>query len=339
MEIKMKILVFHLGGTISCVEENGVLVPNADIKGEFRTIATQFNDVTFEHKNPKPFLSEYLNGSRIGTIVKDVKKAIASKKYDGIILTHGSDTVAYTASALAYALGNNCIPVVLVCSELPISDPASSGKINLCAAVALIVSGNAKGVFAVYKAGATDATVYRATRLLRHKAYEKELSCVGQPYGKVTFSAPANAIFHKNPSYSEGVDELPPIEARFRKTSPIMHILVYPGMSRPKLSLGCKAVILSSYHSGTVDTESEELLRFARKCKRKNIPVFVDGIGEGKSYESMQKYEAFGFKRLPANTSPVAMYMKLWMLISGGLGTDNLPLSLGGDLQKQPSKK
>jgi hypothetical protein len=111
------------------------------------------------------------------------------------------------------------------------------------------------------------------------------------------------------------------------------------GLKRRLELLGCKAVILSSYHSGTVDTESEELLRFARKCKRKNIPVFVDGIGEGKSYESMQKYEAFGFKRLPANTSPVAMYMKLWMLISGGLGTDNLPLSLGGDLQKQPSKK
>ena len=330
----MKILVIQLGGTIGCTLENGVLVPTADLKDEFKSIAFEFNGITFDTKVHKLFLSEYLDGARISIILKDVKKAVQNKKYSGIILTYGSDTTAYLSCALAYALGNECIPVVTVCSEAPVSDPVSSAKMNLRAAVALIASESAKGVFAVYKSTQTEANVFRATRLLRHKAYEKDLSCVGQPYGKVVFNAPANPIFYKNPSFTEKKDEIPPIEAKLKQTSPVMHVLVYPGMVCPKLPFGCKAVILSSYHSGTVDTDNEKLFRFTKKCKRKNIPVFVDGISDGAEYESMQKYDAFGLTRLPANTSPVAMYMKLWMLIAGGFGADNFSLSLGGDIEK-----
>ena len=190
----MKILALHLGGTISCAEENGVLTPSADIKNEFKTIKYEFDGIDFDHKSAKPFLSEYLNGTRISAIIKEIKKAVQSKKYGGIIFTHGSDTIAYTACALAYALGSSTIPIVGVCSELPISNPSSSGKANLRAATALIVSGNERGVFAVYKTSDSEVKVFRATRLLRHKAYETELSCVGEPYGKVLLSAPVNAI-------------------------------------------------------------------------------------------------------------------------------------------------
>ncbi|MGN0505234.1 MAG: asparaginase domain-containing protein, partial [Lachnospiraceae bacterium] len=45
------------------------------------------------------------------------------KYYDGIIITHGTDTMAYTASILSFMLRNIPIPVVLTGSQLPLSHP------------------------------------------------------------------------------------------------------------------------------------------------------------------------------------------------------------------------
>ena len=62
----------------------------------------------------------------------------AHGKYDGIIVTHGTDTLPYSAAALSYALGNNCIPVCLVSSNYPIEDERANGVDNLHGAIRLI---------------------------------------------------------------------------------------------------------------------------------------------------------------------------------------------------------
>lgn len=341
----MRILVMHSGGTISCEEKNGVLTPSLDIKPEFDMIKKHISGVSFTHKKMTPFLSEYLNGVTVSRIVKEIKKAVSSEKYSGIILTHGSDTLAYTAAALGYALGVSCMPVVCVCADLPLSYPNSSGHINLLAAVALIASGEAKGVFSVYRTSETAASVLRATRILRYRAYESELTSCAQPYGaidlsslltdkKSRFISPQTPIFIKNTLYQECADELSPLKVNLKKTCPITYLTVTPGMKYPALRRGCKAVILGSYHSGTLDTSSEETKRFARVCKRKGIPVFVDGTGLTADYESMLAYKELGLTRLPSLSSPVAMYMKLWLLTENGVSslTGAIKSSLCGDI-------
>ncbi len=342
----MKILVIHLGGTISCDIINGVLSPVSDITGEFRRIAKEVKDVRFYHRRRKPFLSEYLDGAHLTKIGNEVEKAITGNLYDGIILTHGSDTVAYTAAALSYAVGCSSIPVVLVCSELPLSDERSSAPINLRAAVSLIRSGVAKGVFTVYKNSDAEATVFRGSRLLNYRTYESALNCAGEAYGKVVFekaerrilgikqisNAPVIGNFIKNTNYRESSDSLSPLKLKLRKCCPVLNLKVYPGMLYPHPPISCKAVILSSYHSGTVNTRSAEAVRFSKLCKLRKIPVFIDGIGANADYESMLAYDNLGFKRLPPLSSPVAMLIKAWLLISNGESLDKLDLPLGGDL-------
>ncbi len=328
----MRILVLHLGGTIACTMSDGVLKPSADITPYFKKIAKEFKNVSFAHRHPSTFLGEYLNASYINLALKEVKKASESKKYDGIIITHGSDTVAYTACALAYALGNDCIPTVAVCAELPISDSASSAHINLRAAVGLICAQTERGVFSVYKADAGSAYVLRATRLLRYKTYESELSCTGEHYGKVSFIAPTAWIFTKNPLYKELNDELPPLDFKLSKSNPVSVIQMYPSMVCTRPSRSCRAVILSTYHSGTLDTKNPSLRKLCAYCKRKSIPVYADGIGTGADYESMNSFAELEIKRLPAKASPIAMHMKLWALLSCGAEPDAIELSLGGDI-------
>ena len=70
------------------------------------------------------------------------------KYYDGIIITHGTDTMAYTASILSFMLRNIPIPVVLTGSQLPLSHPLTDATDNLRYAFAMAASGIGGGFFA-----------------------------------------------------------------------------------------------------------------------------------------------------------------------------------------------
>ena len=69
--------------------------------------------------------------------------------YDGIVVTHGTDTMAYTASVLSFMLRGIPIPVVLTGSQLPIEHPLTDALENLRIAFAMACSG-APGVFVAF---------------------------------------------------------------------------------------------------------------------------------------------------------------------------------------------
>lgn len=69
--------------------------------------------------------------------------------YDGFVVSHGTDTMAYTASAVTFMLPNIDIPVVFTGSQLPLTDMLSDGPDNLRTAFAMAASG-APGVFLAF---------------------------------------------------------------------------------------------------------------------------------------------------------------------------------------------
>ncbi len=69
--------------------------------------------------------------------------------YDGIVITHGTDTMAYTASVLSFMLPGINLPVVLTGSQLPIEHPLTDGLENLRTAFAMAASG-VRGVFVAF---------------------------------------------------------------------------------------------------------------------------------------------------------------------------------------------
>lgn len=74
---------------------------------------------------------------------KSIARCVYSKKddYDGIVITHGTDTMAYTASCLSFMLPNIDKPVVLTGSQLPLQHPLSDGQENMRLALAMASSG------------------------------------------------------------------------------------------------------------------------------------------------------------------------------------------------------
>ncbi len=69
--------------------------------------------------------------------------------FDGIVVSHGTDTMAYTASAVTFMLPNIDIPVVFTGSQLPLADMLSDGSQNLRTAFAMAATGHA-GVFLAF---------------------------------------------------------------------------------------------------------------------------------------------------------------------------------------------
>ena len=70
-------------------------------------------------------------------------------EYSGIVITHGTDTMAYTASVLSFMLRGISIPVVLTGAQLPMAHPLSDGMENLRTALAMAASG-VPGVFLAF---------------------------------------------------------------------------------------------------------------------------------------------------------------------------------------------
>ena len=146
---KIRILLILTGGTIcSFADEHGerqsdVAQAEALIVKHFRESdsALQGEDaVSFECHRPLDVLSENMTVAHWNTLIDDLKRCDFSC-YDGVILLHGTDTLAYTACLLSLLLEGTPIPVMLVSAQLPIDMPDSNGNHNFRRAVELIAGG------------------------------------------------------------------------------------------------------------------------------------------------------------------------------------------------------
>ncbi|UKI49599.1 MAG: asparaginase domain-containing protein [Clostridium sp.] len=132
------ILLITTGGTISSIVSKEGLVPSnsQEILKEFGLHNLDINLSVLDL-----MCKDSTNISPKDWVI--IAKAIYNnlKKYDGIVVTHGTDTMAYTTSMLSYMLQNPSIPVVFTGSQLPISHPLTDGINNLHYAFAMASSG------------------------------------------------------------------------------------------------------------------------------------------------------------------------------------------------------
>jgi len=131
-----KVLLIYTGGTIGMKEnvETGALSPvNFD---ELYNEIPELNKFNFKIDTQE--LGEPVDSSDIDiTFWQKLSVTIYNNynKYDGFVVLHGTDTMAFTASALSYMFSNLNKPVVLTGSQLPIGMLRTDGKENLITAI------------------------------------------------------------------------------------------------------------------------------------------------------------------------------------------------------------
>ncbi len=126
---KMKILLITTGGTIASREDQGGLIPSDNANILFSHIFKLINFT--EIKICNFFLKDSSNINPDDWILM-IKKIYENKNlFDGFVITHGTDTMAYTASILSFVLGNFEKPVILTGSMVPAVYPKSDAADNI----------------------------------------------------------------------------------------------------------------------------------------------------------------------------------------------------------------
>lgn len=143
---KTRILLIYTGGTIGMGKdpENGVLEPLdfthlVSSMPEFQLICADIDVRKFD----PPIDSSDIDPMRWAEIVGII--ANNYDDYDGFVILHGTDTMAYTASALSFMLENLTKPVILTGSQLPIGELRTDGKENLMTAIEIASAKNKEG--------------------------------------------------------------------------------------------------------------------------------------------------------------------------------------------------
>jgi glutamyl-tRNA(Gln) amidotransferase subunit D len=113
--------------------------------------------------------SEDLEPEHWGEIAQKVAECV-SRGVRGVVVTMGTDVMGYTSAALAFALSEVPIPVLIVGSQRSSDRPSSDAYLNLMGAVSLAVSAEFSGVYVVMHANTSDdlLAVHRGTRVRKN---------------------------------------------------------------------------------------------------------------------------------------------------------------------------
>lgn len=306
----MKIAVIFTGGTIGSLTKREWVGIDASAKYMLLEGYTK-GDVQFETFAPYSILSENLSAEELNRLQEEIEAVLATRP-DGIIVTHGTDTLLYSAAAAELAFGDAPVPVVFVSADYPLDHSQTNGHANFEAAVALIQSRKAKGVFVSYKnANEAPTRIHLASRLLRHGEISAELYSIAQ--SELAFYENGELRFMREcPDVSKALGRV-----EYSEHSGILSIDSEPGNSYAYSLEGVRALLLRPYHSATLNTASRELAQLCQKAKEKGIPVFLHGVKKGVAYESTKLFDGLGLVVAPFG-SYVSLYMKLWAAFSTG---------------------
>jgi len=146
MNEKKKILLLTTGGTIASVPGGEGLEPmrSGVMERELEQLRTYY-DITV--RDVMCLDSSNIRPEEWQLIAREIFENRTG--FDGVVVSHGTDTMAYTASAVTFMLPNIDKPVVFTGSQLPLADFLSDGPDNLRTAFAMAASG-CNGVFLAF---------------------------------------------------------------------------------------------------------------------------------------------------------------------------------------------
>lgn len=131
-----KILVLATGGTIASKAGDAGLYPIEDPSALTGVLEVFRKYYDIDYRSILNLDSSNIQSEEWQLIARSVYEALPN--YDGIVITHGTDTMAYTASMLTFMLQNLDKPVVLTGSQIPLNMPLSDARNNLSSAFAAV---------------------------------------------------------------------------------------------------------------------------------------------------------------------------------------------------------
>jgi len=309
----MKIMVILTGGTIGSTVSKGTVNVNSKTMPDIvdRYCKNYKDDIDFTIVTAMSVLSENITYNEWNILIKALAN-IDLGEFDGIIVTHGTDTLPYTSALLGFIFGNCDKPIILVSSNKPLIMRGSNGLRNFASAVTLIKE-KINGVYAAIGYDDTEY-VFSATSLMEADGYNDRFSDFsGQEYGTVE-----NDSFIINKNFNCIGERKLSLSKDIYLTNEILFINPHPNMNYNIINLEYKhkAILHSLYHSGTscVEGGNKSLVDFIRKCTAKGIDFYIAPFKcDDVQYSTANDIVSAGAIPL-CNISPIAAYVKLCLL-------------------------
>lgn len=288
-----KILVIFTGGTIGSREDNDKIIDIDESKSHYLLEVYQKSlskrDVVFDTLNPYSILSENLVVDDWLTL-KDTLQGVNFQNYEGIIITHGSDTLPFTSAAISYMFSNTPIPIVLTASNYPLDDNRSNGLRNFISCVDFILDEQLPGIFVLFENHVGDIIVHLGTRLIQAYAYDFIFGNFDfESFDSINFGKMVEGRLIRNESLvNPTIEDLfkPKDSIRLERVgfSPnILCITPEPGLNYNLYDFSKvkpHAVLHNLYHSSTActrDTKNHEysLVEFVNYCHEHDVDVYI----------------------------------------------------------------
>ncbi|MBK9797175.1 MAG: asparaginase [Holophagaceae bacterium] len=308
-----KILLLHTGGTLGMAPsgEPASLAPGPFLEHllvqvpELGQLADLAVEVPFNQD------SASLEPSNILALAHRVREA--ADAFDGFVIIHGTDTMAFTASCLGFLLADLGRPVVLTGSQRPLAFVRSDARSNLVNAVDLACR-------AIPEIG-----ICFGTHWLRGVAADKLSVHQFEAFKSPNLAplAEIGAEIQLHPGVGKFTRQMPPglgqgIELNIHTVTP------HPGMAWFPAPDGARAVLIQAFGAGNLPMDRPDLKAFLQDCRQRQVPVVVTsqcayGGVDLSAYELGRQVEGFGAISGGLHTRWAAL-AKLGLVLGGGGG-------------------
>jgi L-asparaginase len=254
---QINILIINTGGTIGMVKDkqSGTLHPvSEDELFRHIPILKELDEQIAFHSFDPLLDSSNINPKHWIEIARVIEQNY--ERYDGFVVLNGSDTMAYTASALSFMLENLNKPVILTGSQLPLGMIRSDGRENLVTAIEIAASQIDETPVV------PEVCIYFENRLLRGNRTFKYNADNFDAFHSGNF--PALAEVGVNIKFNQNIILKPNFKMLKVHTAMNNHLTVirlFPGISEDAFLAqvgikGLQAIILETYGSGNAMTDS-----------------------------------------------------------------------------------
>ncbi len=293
-----KILTVYTGGTIGTSAEGGKRELNSaasrsSLAENFRGGASCYAPLADEVLEISTFppeyqtLSESMTPKKLWRIIEHIR-SYRLEDYLGVVVMHGTDTLAFSAAIFSVVFHNTGVPIMLVSGNRPPSDPLTNAHDNFRMAIELILDGISPAVYVPYRNSDGNIYLHLGSSIMQCPVFSEDFhSAVTERAPIVTFDGDNSdaKAWAREASKQRKLDTGVDIEKISGLSSDVLLIHPYTGLDYSRISLdGVKAVLHTTYHSGTVCTERCEddedystlsILYLADKCLKCDIPLFV----------------------------------------------------------------
>jgi len=311
-----QILLVLTGGTIGSTVSDGII--NINNVSQFKLIKllkqhyAKYQEFEFHLIQPVELLSENLVPNVWETIVNTITAQKLSQ-YDGIIITHGTDTLSYTASALSFSMLHVHLPILLVSSDYPLDDTKANGLRNFICALEFIRQIKEAGVFVPYQNQQQKMHVHWGTHLATCLPLSSDFISIQFKSYMQFENNEFSKLNHRSIPNKQIIDWS--IKTQFSRR--VLMVRPYPGLNYQHFDLSqVDAVLHDLYHSGTASVSTQwgdhySLTTFIKRCNTLNIKTFLaPSIKSANAYQSTQVLIQQG-AHIIWNMSIEAAYTKL----------------------------